>query len=140
MTNINAVGGATYTPEKRSGATADAGDFKAEFSAILSAARSSMRETLEEMNERQKELDTVKNERETNETLLRLMPDGSIRITEIENGRVASVSKYRPHMQTVIDESQPLPKNEDGTADLNAAQTKLEPTFGIFNMPMPSSF
>ena len=136
MAGINAVGGAAYEGAYYGGTSgANAADFKAEFAAILNEARATVRETLEEMQERQEEIDTVRNERETNETLTRLMPDGSIRITEIEGGKVVATTKYRPHMQTLIDDSKPLPHNADGTANLNAAETKLEPLQSIFGMP-----
>ena len=116
------------------------GDIAVEFAAILSEARATVRETLEENDEQRRELKAVQAERQPSETLTRIMPDGSIRVTEYEDGQIVTVSKYRPHMQTVIDMSAPLPRNIDGTTDLSAAPTKLEPSKGVFNLMMPSGF
>ena len=136
MTTINKIQSSLPLSATGASRTAVGGgeDFKAQLSAILDETRATVRETMEEMNERQKERDTVKAERETDETLMRLMPDGSIRIIEVEGGEVVATTKYRPHMQTVIDNSQPLPQNADGTANLNAAETKLEPLKSVFNL------
>ena len=143
MSEINAVNAAAtnYAPYGSTSTAANCdGDFKAELAAILNEARATVRETIEENTERQQELDTVKAERQTSETLTRIMPDGSIRVAEYEDGQIVSIAKYRQHMQTVIDMSAPLPHNADGTTNLNAAATKLEPSSGVFNIIMPTGF
>ena len=104
----------------------------------MNEERAAVRETMEENTERQNEIDTVRAERETTETLTRLMPDGSIRLTEIEGGKIVSETKFRPHMEVVLDMSAPLPQNADGTADITQ-NTIIITTSTIFFMIIPPS-
>lgn len=140
MANVNAIGqatGANYRQQEAKSGAATGFGFKEEFSAILEQKKETVRETLEEMNERKKLLETVKAEREPDETLVRFMPDGTIMTLEVEDGKVVSTSKHKPQMKVVLDDSKPLPTNADGTANVGAAATKLEPYRDLFMM-MPA--
>ena len=80
MPNINAMQSSTdydLIVGKSSAAnnSTSSENFKETFSAILNREKAAIRETLEEMKERKELLDRVKSERETNETIKRIMPD-----------------------------------------------------------------
>ncbi len=112
----------------------DVKSFKEELQVILAEKRATVRETLEEMKEQRELLNAVKSERETNETLTRLMPDGSIMITEVQGGKIVSTDKYKPHMQAVLDTTKPIPETPEGAKMMSAAETKLEPFTSIFEL------
>ena len=122
-----------------SASSVSAHDFKAELTAILDEKRATVKETLEEMKEQRELLDAVKSERETDETLTRIMPDGSIMITKIEGGEVVSTDKFQPHMQVVIDDNKPIPTDVNGLPVISRAETKLEPVSSVFGLIFPKN-
>ena len=138
MPNINAMQSSTdydLIVGKSSAAnnSTSSENFKETFSSILNREKAVVRETLEEMKERKELLDRVKSERETNETIKRIMPDGSIMITTVEGGKVTSTDKYKPSMQIVVDDAKPIPTDASGVEQMSRADTKLEPFHSVFD-------
>ncbi|WP_027405548.1 hypothetical protein [Anaerovibrio sp. RM50] len=108
------------------------------FKEILIEKLGSVRDTLEEMREQKEAIQTVKNEGQVTEIVRRMMPDGSIMITEYVEGKVKSRQRKPPHMEYVVDKNQPIPKNEEGMALPSKQAMVLKPKFSVaeelFNM------
>ncbi len=108
------------------------------FKEILIEKLGSVRDTLEEMREQKEAIQTVKNEGQVTEIVRRIMPDGSIMITEYVEGKVKSRQRKPPHMEYVVDKNQPIPKNEEGMALPSKQAMVLKPKFSVaeelFNM------
>ena len=67
-------------------------------------------------------------------TTRRLMPDGTIMVTELKGGKVADRYRYHPELIAVADPQRPPAKNPDGTEIPGTGGTKLRPYFNILSM------
>ena len=67
-------------------------------------------------------------------TTRRLMPDGTIMVTELKGGKVQDHYRYRPELIAVADPARPPVKNPDGTDVPGTGGTKLRPYFNILSM------
>ncbi|SFT82168.1 hypothetical protein SAMN02910356_02268 [Selenomonas sp. GACV-9] len=106
-------------------------EFKQLFSQLVAERKGSLETTLEAMEERREEIKQLKVQREFSETVKRILPDGSIRISVYENGHLESCYHLRPKLRPVIDESKPIPKAADGTELISQAPVKLVPRRNI---------
>lgn len=102
-------------------------DFQQMFTSLLAQRKGSLQETLEAMEERREEIKQLKVQREFSETVKRILPDGSIRISVYENGHLESCYRLMPKLRPVIDESKPIPKAPDGTELIGQAKVKFVP-------------
>lgn len=117
----------------------DAGITSSEaFKEILIEKLGTIRDTLEEMREQKEAIQAAKTEGQVTEIVRRLMPDGSIMITEYVEGKVKSRQRKPPHLEYVVDKNQPIPKDEDGMALPSKQAMVLKPKFSVaeelFNM------
>lgn len=111
--------------------TAKAADFQQLFSSLLAQRKGSLEKTLEAMEERREEIKQLKVQREFSETVKRILPDGSIRISVYENGHLENCYRLMPKLRPVIDESKPIPKAPDGTELIGQAKVKFVPRRNI---------
>ncbi len=102
-------------------------DFQQMFTSLLAQRKGSLQETLEAMEERREEIKQLKVQREFSETVKRILPDGSIRISVYENGHLESCYRLMPKLRPVIDESKPILKAPDGTELIGQAKVKFVP-------------
>ncbi len=108
--------------------------FKEMFSSLLQEKRDSLKETLEEMEEKRQELEELEAMRQMPEVeiIRRLMPDGSIMVTEYRDGEIASRYRKTPHMVDMPDPSAPLPRNGDGNIITSQQKMKQVPKYSLF--------
>lgn len=120
--------------EAYAGAAAAAkADFKKTFAALIEEKRATIRETLEEMNARKMELNEIRKMQKFTETVRRILPDGSILISEYEDGKLVGRDRQKPHLKAVPDESAPPPPlAPDGTVLTTQQEMKLVPRQNIF--------
>ena len=108
------------------------------FKEILLEKLGSISDTLEEMREQEEAIQAAKSESQVTEIVRRIMPDGSIKITEYVDGKVKSCQHKPPHLVYVVDKNQPIPKNEEGMALPSKQAMVLKPKFSVaeelFNM------
>ena len=93
-----------------------------------------IRDKLEEMNEARKEQKEHEQRMNMRTTERRIMPDGTIQVTELEGGKVKDRYRYHPEVIAVADPTKPPEKNPDGTDVPGTGGIKLRPHFNIFNM------
>jgi len=67
-------------------------------------------------------------------TTRRLMPDGTIQVTELVGDKVKDRYRYQPDLIAVADPAKPPAKNPDGTEIPGTGGTKLRPYFNILSM------
>ncbi len=67
-------------------------------------------------------------------TTRRLMPDGTIMVTELKGGKVQNRYRYSPELIAVADPAKSPAKNPDGTDVPGTGGTKLRPYFNILSM------
>ena len=125
---LGIVAGQTQASQKKASGTSE---FKQLFSQLVAERKGSLETTLEAMDERREEIKQLKVQREFSETVKRIMPDGSIRISVYENGHLESCYHLAPKLRPVIDESKPIPKAADGTELIGQAAVKYVPRRNI---------
>jgi len=119
---------------KTSGSAGSNGEFKSMFSSFLQERRDSLKETLEELEEKRQEAKELEDARHAMEieVIRRIMPDGSILVTEYHDGKVASRFRKRPYMVEVPDPNAAIPRNSDGNIITGQQEMKLKPKFSAF--------
>ncbi|WP_297963853.1 hypothetical protein [uncultured Anaerovibrio sp.] len=127
------------TREKEGSSTAAPASIQVEsFKKILTQKLGTISDTLAEMMEERAALQQVQAQVAVTEIVRRVMPDGSIRITEYVDGKVKSVEHKPPHMEYVVDKNKPIPRDGDGMLLTSRQAMVLKPKFSIaeelFNM------
>jgi len=128
----DAMGGSAVT--RLETASKDTETFKKMFSSILQEKRDSLKETLEEMEEKRQELEELEAMRRMPEVeiIRRIMPDGSIMVTEYRDGEVASRYRKTPHMVEMPDPNAPIPRNAEGDIIVSQQKMRQVPKFSLF--------
>lgn len=103
----------------------------ATFQAILAQKIDTIKETTEEMQAQKEELQTIKDEQDFTEIVRRVMPDGSVMITEYSDGKLVSRYRKKPHMISVPDEKAPVKRAPDGTPLIAQQPLVLKPSRSI---------
>ncbi len=139
MEGTKVSGQTVKNSDSSTASSVDAGITSSEaFKEILIEKLGTIRDTLEEMREQKEAIQAAKTEGQVTEIVRRLMPDGSIMITEYVEGKVKSRQRKPPHLEYVVDKNQPIPKDEDGMALPSKQAMVLKPKFSVaeelFNM------
>ena len=66
------------------------------------------------------------------ETIKRIMPDGTIRVTKMENGQVTEQYEKKPNMMAIPDAT--VPKSIDGVEVPSSQRVKWVPHYNVFDM------
>ena len=77
------------------------------------------------------EIKSLEQDRKITEVIRRIMPDGSIMITEYNDGKIVSRYRKKPHMIAVPDENAPIKLSADGTPLLSLQPMVLKPSRSI---------
>lgn len=108
--------------------------FKEVFSSILQEKRDNLKETLEEMEKKRQELEELETMRRMPEVeiIRRILPDGSIMVTEYRDGDIASRYRKTPHLVAMPDPNAPIPRNSEGNIITGQQKMKQVPKFSLF--------
>ena len=101
------------------------------FRDILADMLDSIDETTAQMQEVRSEMQSIKNDQQITEIIRRLMPDGSVMITEYNDGKIVSRYRKKPHMIAVPDENAPIKTAKDGTWLMAQQPMVLKPSKSI---------
>ena len=123
--------GATVS-ERSSVAVDGTGNFKEMFSEFLQERRDSLKDTLEELEQKRQEQREIRDMQQVTEVIRRIMPDGSILVTEYKDGEIASRYRKKPHLVEVRAPNATPPRNADGNIIEYQQETKMVPKFSIF--------
>lgn len=109
---------------------------KASFRAIMTELTDSeqMRMKLQKQAEAREEARIQELQMSARTTTRRLMPDGTIQVTEFVGDMVKDRYRYQPDLIAVADPAKPPMKNPDGTEIPGTGGTKLRPYFNILSM------
>ena len=121
---------------------------KASYSALLQQKMDSLKEDLKAMEARREELEEIEKTHEeltgkatgedaaaqqpVVETIKRIMPDGTIRVTKMENGQVTEQYEKKPNMMAIPDAT--VPKSIDGVEVPSSQRVKWVPHYNVFDM------
>ncbi|MBR2214298.1 MAG: hypothetical protein IJ849_00910 [Selenomonadaceae bacterium] len=108
-------------------------DFQEMYAALVEKKRATLKETLEEMNARRQELKEIEQMSKFTEVVRRIMPDGSILVTEYRDGEMVDRYRKKPKLKEVPDENTPPPKAPDGTTLTAQQEMKQVPRLNIFD-------
>ena len=127
----DAFGATTVTRMKTASDSTES--FKEMFSSLLQEKRDSLQETLEELEERRQEIKELEDAQKAMEVevIRRIMPDGSILVTEYHDGKIASRFRKHPHMVEMPDPNVAPPRNTDGNIITGQQKMKQVPKFSI---------
>ncbi len=123
-------------------------EVKNSFAALLQDRLTNLKEDLEEMEERRKMLKEVEETHEEltgrasgedadtqqpeTEIIKRILPDGSIRVTTVENGSVTEQYVKKPEMIAVPDSS--VPEMIDGVKVPDSERIQWKPHYNVLDM------
>ncbi|MBQ3854326.1 MAG: hypothetical protein II778_06400 [Anaerovibrio sp.] len=121
----------TVISDRGPAASVDTSASSVAFRELLLEKLDSIQDTTKKMNKLQEEIKSLKQDRKINEIIRRIMPDGSIMITEYSNGKIVSRYRKKPHMISVPDENAPVKLSEDGTPLISLQPMVLKPSRSI---------
>ncbi len=115
-------------------ASKDTNAFKEMFSSLLQERRDNLQDTLKELEKKRQETEELETMRQMPEVeiIRRIMPDGSIMVTEYRDGKVASRYRKTPHMVEMPDPNAPIPRNAQGDIIVGQQKMKQVPKFSLF--------
>ena len=106
-------------------------EFRELFSDMIAEKLGKIPETIENMTKQRKELRELQAQREFTETVKHVLADGSIRISEYQQGHLKNCYIQRPKLHVVVDTSKPIPRAVDGSPLTSQQKTKLVPCRNI---------
>ena len=101
------------------------------FKEILSDKIDSIKDDTKRMQELRQEIQSLKDDRQITDIIRRIMPDGSVMITEYKDGEIVSRYRKKPHMIAVPDENAPVKLGTDGTPLLAQQTMVMRPSRSI---------
>lgn len=129
--NLSASANSIASKESQSAVNIAASSPALSFKELIVDKLSSIEETTQQMQELRSQLQALKNDQKITEIIRRLMPDGSIMITEYSDGKIVSRYRKKPHMIAVPDETVPAKLAEDGTKLMSQQPMVLKPSRSI---------
>ncbi len=101
------------------------------FKEILADKIDSIKDDTKRMQELRQEIQSLKDDRQITDIIRRIMPDGSVMITEYKDGEIVSRYRKKPHMIAVPDENAPVKLGTDGTPLLAQQTMVMRPSRSI---------
>ena len=101
------------------------------FRELLLEKLDSIQDTTKKMTALREEVKSLEQDRKITEVIRRIMPDGSIMITEYNDGKIVSRYRKKPHMIAVPDENAPIKLSANGTPLLSLQPMVLKPSRSI---------
>ncbi len=133
LENISPDYAAGATASERPSVTVDGtGNFKEMFSELLQERRDNLKDTLDELAQKRQEQRELQDMQQVTEVIRRIMPDGSILVTEYKDGKIAGRYRKKPHLVEVRDPNVAPPRNSDGNIIEYQQEMKAVPKFSIF--------